>query len=206
MPTPVYVGLTDTYTVSSIEPFVDRQGFDTLIVRLRGKSTALTANLADWSRGDTYPGYPNVSLETKRSSQSRGIGEIELSFSGFIESGDPENGLIDVVDEITEQTVALTSDAGENVQFQYHAQQTTSRWLHRGAAQPRSPKFKGVVSSDVNVLTLFNPQPPDFSGSVKANSKKVGRLVQFTRTRLSPNVWGVIETWQNRIEPNIEIS
>lgn len=201
MPTPLYVGLSDTYTEASVEEFVSRSDLDGLRVLLRGKYSRLDAQFARWNRGDFYPGYPNMALESKNKRKRGPIGEIELSFIGFISSVTPENGLVDIVDDITEQSVSLTSDADENVTWQYYGQQTTSRWVSRSVTKPTSPRFRAVVPTDIPTNFLFNPYPSNYTGSFKGSYKIRGRLSQFQRTRLSPKMWGVVETWINRIEP-----
>ena len=110
MPTPLFLGNTDFREVET-NPVVNRTGLDSLSVTLKGRSTALATELLNWPMGVTYPGYPNMFLDT-RSTRDRGpIAEISLSFSGFITSYVPENGLIDVDDQITRQSVRPASIA-----------------------------------------------------------------------------------------------
>lgn len=201
MPTPLYVGLSDTYTVAEITEDVSRPDMDMLRVLLRGKYSSLDAQFALWTRGMAYPGYANVSLDHKSKRKRGPIGEIDLIFIGFIEMSDPENGLIDIVDDITEQSVSLTSSADENVTWQYYGQQTTYRWVSRSTTKPASPKFRAIVPSTIQTNFLFNPYPSNYTGSFSDSYQIRGRLAQFQRTRIAPKLWSVTETWINRIEP-----
>jgi hypothetical protein len=201
MPTPLYVGLSDTYTEASVDEFVSRSDMDTLRVLLRGKYSSLDSQFNLWNRGDIYTGYPNMALESKGKRKRGPIGEIELSFIGFINATTPENGLVDIVDDITEQSVSLTSNEDENVTWQYYGQQTTYRWVSRSATKPTTPKFSAIVPSTIPTNFLFNPYPSNYTGSFTSSYQIRGRLAQFQRTRLSPQMWGVVETWINRIEP-----
>ena len=202
MPTPLYQGNTDFREVET-NPVVNRTGLDSLSVTLKGRSTALATELLNWPMGRTYPGYPNMFLDT-RSTRDRGpIAEISLSFSGFITSYVPENGLIDVDDQITRQSVSLTTDTDETVTFAYFGQSTTYRWLSKGPTMPTAPKFRATVPSEININNLFRPFPPQFNrGDVAGRDKSEGRLSGFSRTRLAASVWAVTETWDVLIEPD----
>lgn len=200
MPTPLFLGNTDFREVET-NPVVNRDGLDTLTVTRKGRSTALAAELLKWKMGATYPNYPDMYLQT-RSTRDRGpISEISLSFVGFIDSFSPENGLNEVSDSITRQSVSLNTDDDENVSFQYFAQSTSYRWIHKGRLRPTTPKFRAIVPTTIPTNQLFAPFPPKFTGSISNRYRVAGRLAQFDRTRLSPTVWAVVETWENLIEP-----
>jgi hypothetical protein len=199
MPTPAGKGTTSFREVS-VQETVSRSGMDGLTVVLKGIHSALSATKATWTRGKTYPGYPNMFLETKDSIDRGPVAELTLNFIGFIDAT-IDNGVVDIEDSISEQSVTLNTDADENVSFKYFAQVTTVRWLYRGSAMPRTPKFPGVVPSSIPTNMLFQPDPPNYSGSISGRYEPVGRLAQFTRTRLAPSVWAVVESWENLIEP-----
>jgi hypothetical protein len=199
MPTSIGVGTTNFREVSVSET-VNRQGVDSLTVSLRGKATGLQAVFDLYRRGSTYPGYPNMFLDSKSFDERGPVADIILNYIGFIDVT-TDNGLTDVEDSITDQSVTLTTDEDENVTFRYFCQSTTSRWIYRGASKPTSPKFRGVVPSEIPTNLLFQPNPPNYTGSIAGRYKPNGRLAQFTRTRIAPNVWAVVETWENFIEP-----
>jgi hypothetical protein len=201
MPTPLYLGNTDFREVET-NPVVNRTGLDSLSVTLKGRSTALAAELLKWPMGINYPGYPNMFLDT-HSTRDRGpIAEIALSFRGFITSYVPENGLIDVDDQITRQSVSLTTESDETVTFAYYGQVTTYRWLSKGTEIPSLPKFRARVPSSININNLFRPFPPQFNrGDVAGRYRTEGRLSGFSRTRLAASIWAVTETWEILIEP-----
>lgn len=200
MPTPLFHGNTDFREVES-NPVVNRDGLDSLSITLKGRSTALTAELIKWPMGRTYPGYPSMYLQT-RSTRDRGpISEISLSFVGFIDSFMPENGLNEISDSITRQSVTLNSDQDEDITWAYFAQTTTYRWISKDSRQPLQPKFRAIVPTQIATNQLFSPVPPKFEGSINNSYKVEGRLSQFDRTRLAPSVWAVVEAWQNIIEP-----
>jgi hypothetical protein len=201
MPTPLYVGLSDTYTVAELSEEISRSDMDSLRIVLRGKYSSLDAQFDLWTRGQSYPGYPNVALDHKSKRKRGPIGEIDLVFIGFIQQADAENGLVDIVDDITAQSVSLTSDSDENVTWQYYGQQTTYRWISRSSAKPTAPRFKAIVPSNIPTNFLFNPYPSNYGGSFTASYQIRGRLAQFQRTRIAPKLWGVVETWINHIEP-----
>lgn len=201
MPTPLYLGNTNFREVET-NPVVNRTGLDSLSVTLKGRSTSLASELTSWPMGRTYPGYSNMYLDT-RSTRDRGpIAEIALSFSGFITSFVPDNGLIDVDDQITRQSVSLTTEDDETVTFAYYGQSTTYRWLSKGPQMPTAPKFRASVPTEINVNKLFRPFPPQFKrGDVAGRFITEGRLSSFSRTRLAASVWAVTETWDVLIEP-----
>lgn len=199
MPTPNGVGTT-TFREVSVEETVSRSGMDSLTVTLRGAATNLAATKALWTRGKTYPGYPNMFLETRNSYDRSPVVDLVLTFIGFIDIT-RDNGVVDIEDNISAQSVTLNTNKDENVNFQYFAQSTTTRWIYRGTDKPTRPRFPGVVPSYINVGYLFAPDPPNYVGSISGRYKPVGKLIQFSRTRLAPSVWAVIETWENRIDP-----
>lgn len=200
MPTPLYVGSTGFREVET-NPVVNRTGLDTLSVTLKGKATDKATELAKWKPGVTYPGYPQMYLETHSTKDRGPIIEIQLSFTGFIDSYSPENGLNEIADSITRQSVSLNTTDDENVTFQYFAQSTSYRWISKSATRPTSPKFRAIVPTTIPTNQLFGPFPPKFTGSIASRYRVEGRLSQFERTRLAPTVWAVVETWENLIEP-----
>lgn len=203
MPTPISVSNTAFREVSTQET-VSRSGLDGLTVILKGAASALQAERNKWKRGDTYPGYRNMYLETKDSTHSGPVANLILSFIGFIDSP-TSNVVVDIDDSITAQSVTLNTDEDENVNFRYFAQSATTRWISRGANPPARPRFPGIVPSTIPTDYLFAPDPPNYIGSISGRYKATGRLVQFQRTRLAPSVWAVVETWENLIEPTSEL-
>lgn len=205
MPTPSSVGTT-TFRATAIGETLSRNGFDLLTVILRGASSGLAAELANWTRGRTYPGYPNMFLETRDSKDHGPVAEITLNFTGFLTSSAGASEIIDVTDDISRQSVTLTTDEDENVSFNFYAQVTTTRWMYRGEFMPIQPKYPGVVPSVIPTNILFQPDPPNYVGSIAGRYKGRGRMSQFSRQRLAPGVWGVVESWEVLIEPIQEIT
>lgn len=205
MPTAASVGTT-TFRAVSISETLSRTGFDTLTVVLKGAASGLSAELANWTRGRTYPGYPNMFLETRDSTDRGPVVEITLNFTGFLTSSAGASEVIDVSDDISRQAVTITTDADENVSFSFYAQVTTTRWIYRGTSMPVQPKYPGVVPSVIPTNILFQPDPPNYEGSVAGRYKANGRMSQFSRQRLAPGVWGVVESWEVLIEPIQEIT
>ena len=205
MPTPLSVGTT-TFREISVQETLSKSGFDTLAVILRGASSNLAAEKANWTRGITYPGYPTMFLDTRDSVDRGPVSEINLTFHGFLNSFAAENGLVDATDDISRQSVTLSTDAGDNVSFSFYAQVTTVRWMYRGTDIPTQPRFPSQVPSVIPTNLLFQPNPPNYAGSVAGQYKARGRLSQFQRTRMAPGVWGVVESWETLIEPINEIT
>lgn len=205
MPTALSVGTT-TFRAVEINETLSRTGFDSLTVVLKGAASGLATELANWTRGKTYPGYPNMFLETRDSRDRGPVAEITLNFQGFLSSSPGTSDVIDISDSISRQAVTLTTDADENVSFSFYAQVTTTRWIYRGQFMPKQPKYPGVVPSTIPTNILFQPDPPNFEGSISGQYKANGRMSQFDRQRLAPGVWGVIESWEVLIEPIQEIA
>lgn len=200
MLTPLYVGGTDFREIET-NPVVNRDGLDSLTVTLKGRSTALSAESLKWRMGVTYPDYPSMFLQS-RSTRDRGpLSEITLNFVGFIDQFTAENGLNEISDSITRQSVSLNTSDDETVNFQYFAQSTSYRWISRSIFRPTFPKFRAIVPSTIPTNQLFAPSPPKFTGSISNRYTVAGRLAQFERTRIAPSVWAVVETWENLIEP-----
>lgn len=202
MPTSVGVGTT-SFRAVSVDEGVARDGLDSLTVTLRGKATGLAAESALWTRGRTYPGYPNMYLQSKSTADRGPVAEIVLNFIGFIESASLEQGLVDLDDGISLSSVTLNTDEDEDITFSYYAQSSTWKWIHRGVTQPSQPKFRAVVPSSIDTSKLFAPYPPKYSGSIAGRYQAEGRLAQFQRTRLAPSVWSVVETWETLIVPDL---
>ena len=203
MPTPINVGTT-SFRAVSIEETVSKSSMDSLTVTLKGAASGLSTELAMWTRGKIYPGYSTMFLESKSSVDRGPVAEITLNFSGFLETTATENGLIDVEDSISRQSVTLNTSDDENVSFQYYAQSTTARWIYRGADMPRSPRFKATVPSSIPTNYLFQPDPPNYTGSIAGRYDSNGRLPQFWRSSIAPGFWAVVEQWEILIEPTTE--
>jgi len=200
MPTPLYVGSTGFREIET-NPTVNRGGLDTLTVTLKGRVSDVPAELSKWRMGVTYPGYPNMYLES-RSLQDKGpIVELSLNFTGFIDFFSHEGGLIGISDKITEQSVTLNTDEDENVTFAYFAQSTSYRWISKSLTRPGAPKFRGIVPASFSAKLLFRSFPPNYKGSISGRYKLEGRLSEFTRDPLARGVWAVTETWENLVEP-----
>jgi hypothetical protein len=199
MPTPVGKGTT-TFREVSVQETVSRSGLDGLTVVLRGIHSGLTVEKKKWKRGASYTGYSNMYLETKDSIDRGPVAELTLNFIGFIDATS-DNGVVDIEDSITSQSVTINTSDDENVSFRYFAQATTVRWIFRGKDLPVRPRFPGIVPSTIPTNLLFQPDPPNYKGSISGRYNPIGRLAQFTRTRLAPSVWAVVESWENLIEP-----
>jgi hypothetical protein len=200
MPTALSVGTT-TFREVSIDEVHNKSGLDALTVTLKGRASELASQSALWTKGVSYSGYPNMSLETKSVRDQGPVCEIILNFTGFISSDTPENGLVDKQNDIALSSVSLTSSGGDNVQFSYYGQITTYRWVYRGIVEPQRPKFSIPVPTEIPVGYLFSPFPASFAGSVTSAYAVSGRCSQFNVTRLSPSMWAVIESWSITVEP-----
>jgi hypothetical protein len=199
MPTPVGKGTT-TFREVSVQETVSRSGLDGLTVLLRGIHSGLATEKAKWKRGAKYTGYPNMYLETKDSIDRGPVAELTLNFIGYIDSTS-DDGVVDIEDSISSQSVTINTTDDENISFRYFAQATTVRWIYRGSTSPTRPRFPGIVPSSIPTNLLFQPDPPKYTGSISGRYEPVGRLAQFARTRLAPSVWAVVESWENLIEP-----
>jgi hypothetical protein len=196
-----YVGDNTFRTVSESESH-EAMSFDSLRITRRGSHALLSAEKALWPKGitGTSLGYPYMTLRSKRvDSGGSNFSNIELYFEGFLTT-ETGRGFIDNSDDISLQSGSFPVSGSDDVtvQAKYMAQTNTTRWVHRGTRIPTSPRFPITLASDINTVVLFDHYPARYPGSVL--SKPVGRLMQFTRTELAPNVWGVVETWMNRIE------
>lgn len=179
-------------------------GLDTMLIVLRGARSLLSSQANNYTKGSSPSGHSNMFLQNKQTRDSGNFATIELNYAGFLGETDPESGLVDVDDDISLQSVTLGTDTGENVSFFYYTQTSSYRWIYRGSSAPRSPRFPMTLDTSIGVNNLFEPNPPDYSGSV--NLKKVGRMQGFKRKRLSSNVWAVFESWIQKVEPNVTVS
>lgn len=200
MPTPTGTG-TVTFRVVSEDQGINFNGSDSLTVRLRGEASLLSAASAAYTRYSPHASYPTMFLTGKRTIDRGPVAEIELTYTGYLESLTPDNGLISLSDDISLQTVQLTSDEDENITFSYRAQTTTWVWMTRSESKPEYPRFGIPVPSEIPTGLLFNPSPPKYDGSVASAYKLGSRLTQFRRDRIAPGLWTVTETWMMSIEP-----
>lgn len=200
MPTPTSVGNT-SFRDYSVEPFKSFDGPDSLIVTRRGALSSLAAEIALWKRGAAHATYRNMFLQTIGSTERGPVSDVILVYSGFLDATDSDNGVIDISDDIAEESVTLTTDSGENVNFRYFAQTSTTRWISRSSTIPARPRFPGVVPTSLPVGLLRQPNPPNYTGSISGQYKLEGVLAGFQRVRLAKSVWAVVETWKNLVEP-----
>ncbi len=200
MPTPNSVANTN-FRDYSVEPSKSFDGPDSLIVTRRGAVSGLTAEVALWKRGAVHSVYKNMFLRTI-SWQERGPAcDVILAYLGYLDTTDSDNGVIDISDDITEESVTITTSTGENVNFRYFAQISTTHWLSRSATIPSRPRFPGVVPTSLPIGLLRQPNPPNYTGSISGQYKLEGVLAGFQRVRLAKSVWAVVETWKNLVEP-----
>ena len=145
MPTPEYIGYTSFRLFSYVE--TEGEEVDTLSYVLKGDLDDLATESANWTRGKvgTSIGYPNMYLQSKtvNAGGSSSFATITLSFAGYLTSA--LNNPIDISDSITLQSATLLSDEldsegrDQNIQVQYMAQQTSTRWIYRGPFSPTAP-------------------------------------------------------------------
>lgn len=204
MATAAYVGNTAFRTVSTDE-FEDSEGVDTVTIVREGAASGMDTESALWTRGrvGTSLGYPNMYLQSKRVSQSKSsLGQITLNFAGYLTSAVANP--ISIEQSTPLQSGTFTSDETgpngqpQNVQAQFYAQSTTTRWIYRGRSAPTAPRYKAVVPTVVPTNILFGHYPASYTGTLQ--TKVEGRLADFVLTELAPGVWGVTETWTIRIE------
>lgn len=204
MPTPLSVGNV-TFRERSVQPRKSRTGPDSLQVVLRGASDLLASELAQWTPGRTYPGYPNMFLDEAHATDRGPVSEIDLTFLGFLDGRALDrNGLIDQSQDTMLSSVQLTSSAGATVTASYYSQVSSFRWLARGA-RPSGPRFRGMVSAprDVPPGFLHALSPPKFPGSIANAYRVVLRLTQFKIDELARGAaWPVTESWAVEIEPD----
>lgn len=200
MPTAASVGTT-SFRDYSVEPHKSFDGPDSLVVVRRGVVSSITTEIAAWKRGAAHATYRNMYLQTI-SWQERGpVADVTLVYSGYLDATDSDNGVIDISDDIAEESVTLTTDEGENVNFRYFAQTTTTRWISRSTVSPPRPRFPGIVPTTLPTGFLRQPNPPNYTGSISGQYKLEGVLAGFQRVRLAKSVWAVVETWKNLVEP-----
>lgn len=204
MPTAASRGTTSfrDYSVDSAKGF---DGPDALTVTRRGAvgtaNAQLNAELALWKRGAAHSTYKNMFLQTV-SWQERGpVCDVVLNYIGFLDATDTDRGVIDITDDIAEESVTITTDLGENVNFRYFSQTATTRWISRSGSAPKRPRFPGVVPTTLPVGFLRQPNPPNYIGSIADQYELQGVLAGFQRARLAKGVWAVTETWKNLVEP-----
>lgn len=208
MATGTYIGNT-SYRVVNELPMEDSRGVDTLQVTLRGDLDDYDTTFDSWTRGKvaTSLGYSNMYLQQKRGQKGgSNFGTIDLQFWGFLTS--TESNPIGTTSDVVLQSTTLVSDENDsngdaqNVQVSYYTDQTITRWIYRGLSAPTGPRYPLTVPNEVANGILFNHYPASYTGTLL--KKHVGRLTGFSREELSTGVWGVVETWVNRVEPDSE--
>jgi hypothetical protein len=207
MATPLFKGTT-SFRLISEDDAENRSGLDRYTAVFQGEYADLDAEKAKWPRGTSTAstlGHSNMRLVSMRSAQPQSpFATLTLEFEGFL-SNTTSSEPIDITDAISLQAVTLVSDETDadgndvNVQVQYYAQTTTSRWIHYGTNQPLRPKYPTVLQSEIDSSAIFNPYPAKYPGSLQYRT--LGILSEFRRERIVPGVWAVVETWTNRIEP-----
>ena len=204
MPTAASRGTTSfrEYSVDSARGF---DGPDTMTVTRRGavgaSNALLNTELNQWRRGSAHGTYKNMYLQTV-SWQDRGpVCDVILNYVGFLDSTDTDNGVIDISDDIADESVTIATTADENVNFRYFSQTTTTRWISRSTQYPTRPKFPGIVPTSLPIGFLRQPNPPKYTGSISGRYRIEGVLAGFQRVRLAKSVWAVTETWKNLVEP-----
>ena len=201
----IYRGNTDFRTVSTV-PTRNRTGLDALRVVRRGNRNDLATEEALWTRGvsGVSLGYPTMFLETATSNDTGNFATVELVFLGFLSTS--TDNPVSVTDNISLAAGSFTPDEPDDdgrtitVQAKYYAQSTTYRWIHYGNFSPGTPRYPRFVPSQVPTNVLFDHFPATYNGTLQV--AYVGRLTQFSRDELATGVWGVVETWTNRIEPS----
>jgi|AntAceMinimDraft_5_1070358.scaffolds.fasta_scaffold00676_2 hypothetical protein len=204
MPTPISVANT-AFREVSVQETKNRGGMDSVSIRLRGAASALAAAKATYRRAGRYGSYRTMGIETIDSTESGPVAEINITILGFIDTIDSQNGVVSITDDISAQSVTINTDDDENITFNYFAQKTSVRYISRTEQSPRNTKYPGIVPSAIPTDTLFQPNPPKYTGSISGRYKLVGRLISFQRERIADNVWAVAETWSNLIEPVQEV-
>ena len=200
MPTPISVGTTTCREVS-VQEARSRTSFDTVTITLRGATSNLAAAKAQYRAGGTYGGYSNMRIETIDSTDRGPVCDLTLTLLGFIDNSATPNDPISITDDIAGESVTITTSADENVTFRYFAQTTSVRYIARQREAPRNTKYPGIVPSTIPTGTLFQPNPPNYTGGTNGRYRFEGRLVSFQRERIAQDVWAVVETWANLIEP-----
>jgi len=200
MPTPSGRGNT-SFRDYSVEPSKGFDGPDSLVVIRRGALSGITAEVATWKRGARHATYRDMYLQPVSWVERGPVADVTLSYSGFIDSTDTDSGVIDISDDIAEESVTVTTSTGENVNFRYFAQTATTRWISRNSTAPPNPRFPGVVPTSLPVGFLRQPNPPNYTGSISGTYKLEGVLAGFQRVRLAKSLWAVVETWKNLVEP-----
>lgn len=198
MPTPISKGNT-SFREKSVELTLNRSGLDSLTVVLRGATSALTTALGQWPIGASYSGYPNMRLESRSSSDSGPVTDLTLNFVGIVGHASSK---VFTDKSNSRQTVSITTDADENVNFTYFAESNSTKWFHVSSKPPTGPNYKPTgARSEIPVNELLLADPPDFEGSINDRYRPVLILTSFSSSLVAEGIYEVTETWEQLIEP-----
>ena len=193
----LYIG-DNSFREISRRGFVSKDGFDTLVITRRGKRSDLASEEGSFTKGSVASGENGMYLYGKSSDDSGNFSNLELSYRGVLETSDSLEGLVKYSNSIQLQSVTLSTDEEEDIAFSYYAQTKTWNWIAYGS-EPTTPRYGLALDTSIGVGSLFNPNPARFTGSIQY--KHEGRLQQFDIEQLTHKVWGVTESWMQRIEP-----
>lgn len=197
MPTPASKGNTDFRDVS-IAFNQSIEGYTRTVTR-RGAASALDAELNKYKvNGKSGSGFY---LESISSSEKGPVAEVVLTYRRSLETNANQKNVTTVTDDITEESVTLTTSTGENVNFRYFSQTTNYTYIADGPTPPKGPRHSAVVASSIPIGFLRQPNPPNYTGSIQGAYKSEGVLVSFSRQRLADGSWQVSESFKNLIEP-----
>lgn len=197
MPTPASKGNT-AFRDISVDSDTSLGGAATLTVTRRGAASGLAAEVAKYKLGAKSASYPQMFLQTISWQEKGPVADIVLTYQGSLSKTD---NAVNITDDIAEESVTITTDTGENVNFRYFAQTTSYSYIATGKFPPKSPKYPAVVPSNLPVGFLRQPNPPNYTGSISGAYKLEGILVAFQRERLAEDSWQVTESWKNLVEP-----
>jgi len=197
MPTPASRGNT-AFRDISVDSDTSLGGAATLTVTRRGAASLLTAEVAKYKLGAKNASYPLMFLQSISWQEKGPVADLVLSYQGSLSKKD---NAVNISDDIAEESVTITTDTGENVNFRYFAQTTTYSYIATGKFAPTRPRYPAVVPSSLPVGQLRQPNPPNYTGSISGAYKLAGILVAFQRTTLAEDSWEVTESWKNLVEP-----
>jgi hypothetical protein len=195
MPTPTSIGNVAFREISRTEG-TSSDGRYTITIRRKGAASNVDAERAYLSGLQFLPENPSMLADSWSIDDGGPVATSEIVFTGL---STERIARVDLSSRVTQQTVKLATDTGDEVSFVYFTQETT--WTWNSTTQPRSPRFGRAPSTRFRADELLAPNPARYSGSVENQYRVVNSLVGFDIQGNDVSGWTATETWQQRVEP-----
>lgn len=174
----------------------DLDGFDTITREIRVRRTHLDVVFRLYAPGVKHPTEPGMVVKSREKNDGGNYGEITVLYWGAMTNKVPP--FVSETRPRLLQQVSLSDEAGQSVSVSYFSESYQVTWMHRGAQEPRGPRFRSKAPSGLSPK-FSNPDPPSYTGNLAYKTRV--KLQEFTPQWIAPGVWSVSETWSRLVQP-----